>query len=313
MKRSVGTTDLRSAHAGLMDSKGILEKRLLEQFETIEEETSKKWKALNNSKPFLLETEKLTRSLEDRLAREPKYVRHFFHLFGLPAGRREKINTFLSNAPNLQTKAILRAYVKYVARFGVIFKLNRKSPQFKPQPLTPWGKTFRVRIKNGEFVPPTSAGRRRGPYTYLFESNPKAVPSYFNHLIKAGTGKFVRIDDEDDSSLFARLEIFAYAPECLTFMVHRGERPFLFCLIGENVTNETWRVAGSAVSAFQKQVAGRSKAGRPADLRRLKKAYRLLRNKGSKKSVAVDVSHGDYAKDTSSSQSYVSTLEKSLR
>jgi hypothetical protein len=295
-----------------MVSKRVREGRRLQEIKAIEAETAKIWKKLNRSKPFLVETEKLTRLLENALTRQPEYVRAFFRLFGYPTGRPKAIRTFLSKAPDERTRNVLRTYPGYVARFGVVLKLRYKSPRFRAYPLPLWGSTFHVRIRGGKLLPVLPYPGGDEPYVYFFESNPEGAPAFFQQLIKSGAGKLVEIDDEDGSSILTRLEVFAYAPDVITFVVHQAEQPYLFCLIGGSITNDIWRDAGKVVTAFQKKLAGRGKAGRPPDIKRLKTTHRLLRKKGPKKNVAVDVSLGEDEKHFSSSQSYVSNVVKSL-
>lgn len=226
------------------------EEARLEEINALQAATDRRWSKLNESKAFLIETHKLTNGLEKALAQNPKYVKRFFRRFGYPTGRFKAINKFLSSISDKQTRDAIAAYPRYVARFGVLMKLWQKAPHFRPYPLSSCGSVFSVRLKNGEFLP---AGHYPGgddPYIYFYESDPANAPEFFQSLIESGAAKFVEIDDQDKSSLFTRLELFAYSSETITFLIHRAEQPYLFCLIGGDVTNSTWRGANKAISAF---------------------------------------------------------------
>jgi hypothetical protein len=292
---------------------GTMNSKRRREIDTMQAATDQKWRKLNNDKPFLLETEKLTKSLEDTLVQHPSYLKAFFRNFGYPLGRLKAVRHFLSKAPDEKTRRTFEAYVRYVARFGVLLKRRNTVPHFHPYPLVPWGSTFHVRIKKAQLLPVVPHPGGDEPYVYFFESDPKSAPPYLRKPIKSGEVKFVEIDDEDSSSVLTRLESFAYYSEGITFMVHNAEQPYLFCLIGEKVTNDIWRNANTAVTAFQRALVGKGKAGRKADVKRLKQILRMRKQQVSQKEIAAALSHGDYAKDFRSSQAYLNYIEKALR
>jgi hypothetical protein len=296
-----------------MESKRHRQKRRRQEIEAMTSAINQKRRALSNSKPFLIETKKLMKSLEDSLVRWPDYLKAFFRQFGYPTGRLKTIRRFLTKAPDQKTKEAIKTYLRYVARFGVLLRLRKGTPKFKPTLLVPWGSTFRVRIKKGQFLPVAPYPGGDEPYVYFFESDPRSAPQHFQKLIKSGAAKYVELDDKDDSSLFARLESFAYHPEGITFVVHRAEQPYLFCLIGESVTNEIWRDTSKAVSAFHRALLGKGNAGRPPNIKRLKLTLRMRERPLSKKEIASALSHGDSEKDFRSAQAYLSQIEKLLR
>ncbi len=296
-----------------MDSRKGREEKRNREIDAMEAETNRKWKELRNSKFFLAETEKLTTLLEDALNRCPDYLKKFFRNFGYPAGRLGSVRRFLIGAPDSNTRQTLESYLRYVGRFGVLLKRRNRTPRFEPYALIPWGSTFHVRIRRGQLEPIVPHPDSEEPYVYLFESDPKRVPKYLKKLIQSGQAKFVEIDDEDGSTILTRLELFAYYPEGITFVVHRAEQPYLICLVGEKVTNEIWRKANKAVTAFQNELVGKGRAGRPLDTKRFKKALRLKKQHLSKKEIASALSHGDSEKDFRSAQTYYIQVEKLVR
>lgn len=296
-----------------MESKRHRQERRRREIDSMTSALNRKWRELNNSKLFLIETEKLTKSLEESLARWPDYMKAFFRQFGYPTGRLKAVRRVLAKAPDKKTREAINEYLRYVARFGVLLRLRKGTLKFKPNLLVPWGSTFHVRIKQGQFLPTVPYPGGDEPYVYFFESDPTSAPQHFQGLIKAGVAKYVELDDEDDSSLFTRLESFAYHPEGITFVIHRAEQPYVFCLIGERVANEIWRNASKAVGAFQRADVGKGNAGRPADIKRLKLALRMRERGVPRQEIASALSHGDSEKDFRSAENYLSQMEKLFR
>jgi len=106
------------------------------------------------------------------------------------------------------------------------------------------------------------------------------------------------------------IENFGYHSDGLTFIVHNGAHPYLYCLVGEKATKALWDKAGKGITAFQQQF-GRGKGGRPTTNVGLKKTIlEALKQPGRKKEKAVQLM-SDIA--TASGQSYISRVGKSDR
>jgi hypothetical protein len=135
------------------------------------------------------------------------------------------------------------------------------------------------------------------------------VPELQN-AIDEGAARFVQIEDDSFSTVLSELEEFAYSPDAITFIVHQGEHPHLFCLMGEAVTQPQLRAALPAVSAILRKYYNRGKAGRPRDRVREKKAQNLLRKPERKGEMAHALAKGELAKDYYSAERYVREVAK---
>jgi hypothetical protein len=141
----------------------------------------------------------------------------------------------------------------------------------------PWGKKFHVKLAKDNFLPARPYQGTDEPYDYFYESDGLDVSAALRDQIESGIAKFVRIEDKTSDSVLSKLERFAYFPEGITFVLHAAEQPYLLCLIGEQVTDETWRKAHKVVSALLREHFDRGKAGRPPKIGKMKKGI-MLRN-----------------------------------
>ena len=229
---------------------------------------SLKKRGLKDDKEFVIQTAVLKNALERALQRYPKLVMAFFRDFSDPAGvHRYKAPEFLKTLKNKKVKLLLGEYLKYAMRFGVVLRLRRRG--FEEEYLIPWGTKFHVRIKKEHFEPVDGyPGDEDTPFEYFFESDSVKTWPALSKQMSLGRAKFVLIEDSEQTSILTRLEAFAYHPDGLTFVFHNAEQPYLFCLVGEKVTNAIWRDASTSVSSFLSRNFNRGKAGRPRDLER---------------------------------------------
>jgi hypothetical protein len=263
---------------------------------------------LARDKQFVIETARLQPRLEEALAKHEKHMRVFFRTFSYPIGvRLIEVKKFLENLERKQLKNLLGRYLKYVARFGTVFRLRSKRPHFRLEYLIPWGSKFHVRLVKGHFEPADGYHGDEEPFEYFFESDRLKVPSVLGKHIASGKAKFVRIDDVSWSSALSRLEYFAYYPEGLTFVLHNAEQPYLLCLIGEKVTDSIWREASRVRSALLRASFERGKAGRPTNIPRLREAIRTRNRPGLLKGNITP------EKSFYSEQSYISRVGSTLR
>jgi len=267
---------------------------------------------LSEDKEFILETERLREALREALNKFPKSVREFFHRFGYPTGTHQsELNDFINSFAHESLRRLFRQYLKYVARFGTVLRVNKRRARIALEYLVPWGSTFHVRLGRGRFEPINEVPDDDVPSEYFFESDDVHIPNALRSQMTLGTAKFVEIEDDNWTSVLSKLEYFAYYAEGLTFVLHRAEQPYLLCLVGEKVTNELWRRASTVVSAFQRENFNRGKAGRPKDLLRFEKMIKVRKRPGLlKEKLAIT---GELEKNFLSEQAYAARVGKSLR
>src|SRR5258708_7921496 len=95
---------------------------------------------LKNDKEFVIETAKLRTRLEWGLAHHPKYLRRFLHHFSDPVGPRlPELKDSINSIRSARLRRLLKEYVKYVARFGVVVRLRKEDRCLFFEPLVPWG------------------------------------------------------------------------------------------------------------------------------------------------------------------------------
>jgi hypothetical protein len=278
----------------------------------LEQARHKKQFQLRHDKQFVLESERLRTSLEKALVANPRIVREFFRQFSRPVGVRLKhVHAVLQGLESRKLRALFERYIVHVARFGVVMWPHKTRARFLTEVLVPWGARFHVRLIGGHFEPAKMRVDPDTPFEYFFESDDVRIPEIAETQIKKGRIKFAQIEDQEWSSVLSKLEYFAYDPESLTFVLHNAEQPYLFCLIGEKISDETWRRASKIRSAFLKQCYGRGTAGRPPNIPRLRESIKLRKSAGPLKDKVTP--SGDEAKSFHSAYSYLSRLGKQLR
>jgi len=273
---------------------------------------SARQRELSGDKEFIVATERLRKEILGALKKFPKSVREFFHRFGYPTGTHQsELNDFIYSVAQASLRRLFRQYLKYVARFGTVLRLNKRRAVIALEYLIPWGSTFHVRLGRGRFEPINEVLDDDVPSEYFFESDDVQMPNALRAQVTSGAAKFVEIEDDNWTSVLSKLEYFAYYAEGLTFVLHKAEQPYLLCLVGEKVSNELWRRASKAVSAIHRENFNRGKAGRPADLVRFKKMIKVRKRPGLlKEKLAIT---GESEKNFLSEQAYSSRVGKSLR
>jgi len=117
----------------------------------------------------------------------------------------------------------------------------------------------------------------------LAADDSKVPTAALRKLVRSDKATFLEISDSEGSSALHDIE-HLYHPDKLLFIVHRGLRPFLYCLIGERLlTSSTWKSAAKIVTELQGELYGRSKAGRKKNLTMYRQAVRLQSAPGSQK------------------------------
>ncbi len=291
---------------------------LPEDFRRIRKAVWRDWKRRAHDKKFVWETARLKWHLTLAFERNPQAVRSFFNPTFVPAGySATEIEKRIKQTHDKETQSILRSYIHYVLRFGVAMRLHKAAPYFRTVGLTGDPATkFHVKVVGSHFEPADGWwDDGQTEVAEFFGSDFVEVGSSMQRLMEAGKANFLQIEDRNRDSLLNQLMGFAYSPDILTFVVLAAEQPYVFCLIGENVSVEkTWHEAGKVVSEFQKRLHGRTRAGRPTDLRKLRKKLAvLLRGKERPKQMAVSLAVGETEKDVYSMMSTMSQIKSKLR
>jgi hypothetical protein len=184
--------------------------------------------------------------------------------------------------------------------------------KFAVRGIVPRGEKFHVRVVE-DHLEPAAGMPDDEPFVEYFSRNTLPVVPELQKAINEGAAKFVQIEDESFSTMLSELEEFAYDPNAITFIVHQAERPHLFCLMGERVTQPQLRDALPAVSAILRKHYNRGKAGRPRDRVREKKAQNLIRKAERKAEIAHALAKGGLAKDHFSAERYARQVAKRSR
>ena len=269
-------------------------------------------RALAKDDAFRDETEAVRSDLNAAYGFDPATVDAFMRQFWYPSPAvYPKARQFVDRIPGSALRAALLRYLEYASRFGVymVRRARKERTKFAVRGIVPRGEKFHVRVVEDHLEPAT--GMPEGePFVEYFSSDTLPVVPELQNVIDKGAARFVQIEDDLFSTILSELEEFAYSPDAITFIVHRAERPHVFCLIGERVTQPQLRAALPAVSAILRKHYNRGKAGRPRDRVREKKAQNLLRKPGRKGEIAHALAKGGLAKDHFSAERYARQVAK---
>jgi hypothetical protein len=266
-----------------------------------------KWRKLGKTPGLVFETLRLKSRLEKAYEKDPETVTAFFRRYSLPGGSRiREIRSHIRKIGHKSIRDVLERYVKYVARFGVMMYIRKKKPRFRTAAIPPFGATFHVALSRGYLQPVRYTTSR--PRMNDFGDEKVQMPEALDDFVRAGTTKFVRIDDHDGSSVLNQLEAFAYHREGLTFMIHEAEQPYIICLVGEDADSKMWKKAAKVSHALRRECYG-EKAGKPGDIRHALRVAAQLRKPGASKAKSMSV--GKY-KNEESSQSAFSRMKAKL-
>jgi hypothetical protein len=276
----------------------------LERLREFERNERKRRTQLENDGVFVRETEELQEGFEAAYLSKRTTVDSFLSQFRLPSPfHKTRVQRFVDAIPP-QMAALLKRYVRYASRFDVCFVRRNNAFEWRLMPDSGW--KFRVNQRNSR-LEATGHVPEDSPLTDYFEAPTLQIPAAFQVLIDEKAAKFLQIDDVEGASVLDDIENFAYNSDGITFIVHNGEHPYLYCLVGEKATKALWDKAGKSITAFQRQF-GRGKGGRPTTNVGLRKTIReALKQPGRKKEKAVRLM-SDIA--TASGQSYVSRVGK---
>jgi hypothetical protein len=216
-----------------------------------------------------------------------------------------KAQQFLERIQGPALRAALLRYLEYASRFGVymVRRARKERMKFAVRGIVPSGEKFHVRVVE-DHLEPAAGMPEDEPFVEYFSDDTVPVVPELQKAINKGVARFVQIEDDSFSTILSELEEFAYSPDTITFIVHKAERPHLFCLMGERATQPQLRDALPSVSAILRKYYNRGKAGRPRDRVREKKAQNLLRKPQGKGEIAHALAKGGLAKDHYSAERY---------
>jgi len=72
----------------------------------------------------------------------------------------------------------------------------------------------------------------------------------------------------------------------MTIILHRTLQPYVFCLVGEKMTDANWKRAYPAISSLLRLHFGRGKGGRRPDIEKLDRAMELIQGDDTAKEKA---------------------------
>jgi len=243
---------------------------------------------LNKDREFILETERVRQSLLNLRKTAPALFRKFFRRFTpLTLLNNNHVRKVLREVRDEAARKILRNYVRYASRFKV--RMSNTAGILVPKPFDPPESKFRAKIVNGH-LHSVDQHPREPLYEYLFLDEGMPVVPELEELIGKGQVNFFRVEDSKGGSLLNEIEYLAYQPSGLTFIIHHARQPRIYLLIGENLSTNTFlRSAGKVVTALQKALFKRNKAGRPTDISKLREAIRISNQPISPKEQAFAI------------------------
>jgi hypothetical protein len=259
-------------------------------FDAQDDDRSARLRKLKKDKDFVTETASLQHDLITLRNKDAKVFLKVFRSLGpLSSLSSSARNKWLRKVTDPASQQIFSDYIRYVARFKVELDFRH---DFRPRPFgPPSGIAMHARIEDGH-LQWAEEGPEPGEmvYDYLFLDEKMEIIPALAELIGSGGARLLQVDGGGGTSLLQELEYLTYDPSKLAFIIHRGDQPRVYCLIGEAVsTDKLWRDAGKVVTALQKALYGRQKAGRPANLKRRTKAIRLVRSSESPKDQAFAI------------------------
>ncbi len=266
-------------------------------------------KELEADKEYLYEWERLRQDVKRAIKRSPKTVRLFFDRFSESRSDLAQVHEFLETVGDETLNQFFCRYIRFVSRFRVEIGLERGKTKIHREIIPPLGSKFHLVLGREGFEPFVSNSDEDVPNEYLFERSDLVVPERLEHEIKSGTAKMVQIEDHKWVSTLGQLERFAYHPEGITLILHQAELPYLYCMIGENVSVRVWRDMYPVIKALRKKHYGREKAGRPPDLKRQKEVIKTFALPGPDKVKAIEKARTD---NPNSSIVYHSKLKRKL-
>ncbi len=237
---------------------------------------------LGSDPSFKYELESIRAQLVDLQKQMPDVVRKFFGKHTSSGFDSESTQKLIAGIQP-PAQQVLQRYASFSARFRVGLRFKNGTFAVTARPITDHVAT--AVISGSRLVPPQELGNDLIHDNLFGEGN--ELPVNFPALPGV---RIVTLKEPRRNSLFNVIENHFYDPFSLTFVVHEGYQPFLYCLIGENISvNKVWKRAAKAVTYYQKFLYSRSRRGRPTNIDKFDRAVKELREPGPIKSKAADL------------------------
>lgn len=246
---------------------------------------------LERDKLYVRERAYLVYHLDKAHTLRPVALNLFFKTFpNLIKSKLPFLRDFVASIDDSALQKLLLRYVRYCLRFGVTFKYHpKRKPYFTVQFEVPYSEILHVRLVGDSIRPVSAQTGLDEPYDYFFESRTIVTPSALARCIRAGSMRYVIIEDRRNDSILSKLEEIAEHPDGITVLLHRLEHPKLFCLVGERVDAKMWEKAYPVLRQLIEENLHRTTSGRPADLKKFNKGVRLRKKPGPLKEKAPEL------------------------
>ena len=263
---------------------------------------------LPSGRNFVRIQSRMEPALQTALRSNPESVRKFFESFPFisPDNQRASIR-FINTVKDKAVRMSLREYVRFALRFGVRYILESEVPFFRNEPVGLSGTKFWGKFENGLLLPGSECF---GVPTDLadFQHEGLKLPEGVESILKSGKARWFVIDDHAGDSHLSDIENVAYNADSIAFVIHYNRyQPFLFCLIGENVSDNDWKKAARIKTRFQREQCQLGTRGRAPNLEEKRKQYAALQTGQPMKNVAIDLV------GNAATEKQVSSKERALR
>jgi hypothetical protein len=249
--------------------------------------------------------------LQSALQTDSKAVNEFFGRYPKPSATNlSEVSSFIRNATHNQAvRRALRIYLDFAKRFSVYMRFEKQPPYFHIESDRLPGVKFYGIVMGGHIVPWTVANPEADvdPEFADFQNQDGAVPKGSGPLLSSGQMKWLKIVDQHGKSHLAEIIRIAYDPDAITFILYESRQPFLFSLIGENVTNKEWKEAAKIRTKFQQEHWLTATRGRQPNLQRHAMQYGALAKPGPMKNKAIDLA------GVNSTQKQIDSMARALR
>lgn len=289
------------------------------EYQRIKSALWQRWRALGRNEAFVWETMKLKLKFERAYKDKPDLIRQFFRpTLTVTIGNIQELDIRIRAVRDEEFRSLLKRYVDYAVRYGVVFSLIPKPPYFRvgEGQTGALGDRFRVDISEGDFAPP--GGGEDAVFPDGFESDVRATPPELEALVAKRLVRYVQIDDGDRFSLLRQMFLFGYSPDRVTAFRYNSLPSYTLFLVGHNVSLPVvWPELRKVVAAEQQSSTKRDQRGAPTDVRRLQAMLNTImrgtenQSKLASRFVKDKVSDG-YSNRLASMGSRLSQLKREL-
>lgn len=248
--------------------------------------TSKQYRALHH---------RMLSALQSCLAAHSDEIRTFFtRVRSISPDNQNAVARSVRRAEPKALRLTLKECAQFALRFHVSITLDQEPPYFRIESVRLPGTKFWGKFDNGQLVPMSWAGEEAE--LVHFRHDAVKLPAGSEAIFKVRDARYFVIDDAKGNSHLSDIEHVAYDPDSITFIAHySGHHPFLFCLIGENVSDDDWKRAAPIKACFQREQYGTGTKGRTPNLDKREKEYEATRREEPTENIAIDLAVADGA------------------